>query len=461
MREQVSKLLILLMVFTFVKGLFWVFTTPIFQAPDEPQHYSYVQYLVEKRRIPKIKELDFKPSERLAVQMQILETRDIAHNAHIQHSYYRAASDIHPHEALKSLENLNATPSEINYIHNYGPLYYLLNVPIYLIAEPSLPWQVYGMRAFSVLLSCLTVLLVFLSARLLFDRWNFPLLFGLFFTLHPQFSFVSASINNDNLIILLFTLFFYLATKWWGQNLTVQKVLLLIGIGFLGFITKTHGIILGFLIFMYLLLDFLRRMDLKKILLAGFALLAGILASASIFFQQIAKGFLQNPNAINDYFNEHGVLWFLKTITLTRLFRTYKSFFGRYGWLDTLMPEWAYYLFFALMLPALMGLVVFFMKSKDKKLKSIMAFFIFSILVVDFTYTLLFAKNAILFDYYNFPIQGRYYFIVLLPILFLMFLGLSGLSKKYVKPILYGSVYLMFFVHIIALFALIPIRYYL
>lgn len=477
MKVKISKAVIVLLLITLIKGLIWVFITPVFQTPDEPQHYSYVQYLAEKQSIPQITKLEFEASERLAKQMAILEVEQIAHNSHIQHSFYRSASSVHPHDALnaKDIIALDATPSELNYIHNYGPLYYALNLPIYLAFEPNLAGQIHAMRIFSVLLSCLTVFLVYLTSRRIFKKYlsnftlskSFPFATALLFTLHPQFSFISASVNNDNLIILLFSFFFYLIVRWMGETLSLKKILLLLLLGFAGFITKTQGIILMILILLYLFLDLLQRVNWKKMLLFTSATIVSAIASASIFFDQILKGFVQNESAITSYFSEYSILWFLKTITFTRLFRTYKSFWGRYGWLDTLMPEWAYYMLFGLMLAGFVGLIVFVVRNlrkikEHKNFLRLLGFFALSILLVDFIYTVLFAKNAVLFEYYNFPIQGRYYFIVLMPIIFLLMLGIAGLVReKWQNRAMAGAVYLVFFVHVISLFALVPIRYYL
>ena len=38
-----------------ILGLLYALYTPAWQAPDEPAHYNYVQYLAEQRRFPVLK----------------------------------------------------------------------------------------------------------------------------------------------------------------------------------------------------------------------------------------------------------------------------------------------------------------------------------------------------------------------------------------------------------------------
>lgn len=442
---------IFLLIITLTKGLFWVFVVPIFQAPDEPQHYSYVQYLAEKRSLPYIKELKFQPSERLAQQMKILETEQIAHNPHIQHSYYRQAADFHPHQLLQHAATLDPTPGEYNYVHNYGPLYYLVNLPLYFLFEPDLVKQVYAMRILSLLMSCVTVILAFLIVRKLPHLGDhFALPAALFISFLPQFSFVAGSINNDNLIILWFTIFFYLAVNWLDKTLDLKKILTLAAFALLAFLTKTQGVFLLIMTAAYILWRSRRSLYLLVATVLGLAL------ALIVFIQEFVKKFVGQWDTVQTYFNEHSFLWLIQTITFTRLFRTYKSFVGRFGWLDTLMPEWAYVLFFVVLMAGFIGLIFFiYQYARKKQVLKVLLFFVASIVLVDLSYTLLFARNAVLMEYYNFPTQGRYYFVVLLPLTALLFWGLRS------RYLAWTAFYVVFLLNIVSILAIIPIRYYL
>src|SRR3989344_395850 len=45
-----KKLIKILLLLTFIKGLVWMVLTPIFQVPDEPSHFSIIQFIGETGR---------------------------------------------------------------------------------------------------------------------------------------------------------------------------------------------------------------------------------------------------------------------------------------------------------------------------------------------------------------------------------------------------------------------------
>jgi hypothetical protein len=80
-------------------GTLYAVHTPAWQAPDEPAHYNYIQYLAEQRRFPILKPGDF--------PAQYLEEIKAAH--------FPPEMSIAP----------------IRYEYHQPPLYYLLAVPVY------------------------------------------------------------------------------------------------------------------------------------------------------------------------------------------------------------------------------------------------------------------------------------------------------------------------------------------
>ncbi len=109
---------------------------------------------------------------------------------------------------------------------------------------------------------------------------------------------------------------------------------------------------------------------------------------------------------------------------------------------------------------ALIGLVVWFYKKHQQKESSIKIAIAActAAIITDITYAILFARNAITMEYYNFPTQGRYYFIVILPLVALMFMGLKQLSKtNYLSLLAVGFVIAL---NLVSILAIIPIRYY-
>jgi len=74
-----KKLVILLLVLTFLKGVLWAIFTPIFQTPDEQLQYLYIQYLAEHKRPPEQQEVLLFPEESLDA-CRLLEFGKMAYN---------------------------------------------------------------------------------------------------------------------------------------------------------------------------------------------------------------------------------------------------------------------------------------------------------------------------------------------------------------------------------------------
>lgn len=137
--------------------LAFVFFTPVFYAPDEVSHYNYIQYLLEKKAFP------------------------------VQTS------------------KLGDTTDDFEY--NQPPLYYLLLTPLFGVAKGgfhSVAATVTLLRLSSVLLWGLNVWLgkVWLRRLEVKDPFIWAFVMGMICLL-PTYTFVSAVINNDNLLATL------------------------------------------------------------------------------------------------------------------------------------------------------------------------------------------------------------------------------------------------------------------
>lgn len=130
--------------------LIYAFTNPVYNAPDEQAHFKYVQYLVQEASFPKAESRVEAPTN--------------------DWEYYQP------------------------------PLYYLLSAPILLIFDSA-----YALRIFSVLLSLGVVFLTYWAFR--------SLIAAAFVAFLPTYVGLSTAITNDNLLIFLFTLFFFLILR--------------------------------------------------------------------------------------------------------------------------------------------------------------------------------------------------------------------------------------------------------
>jgi len=145
----------------------YVFITPLWQAPDEPAHYNYVQHLVLRGSLPVLQEGDY------------------------------------PHQYLEELKAAGfpeeMSVASIRYEGHQPPLYYFLGFPVLSVVQGfSLRVQVYALRLLSVLLGSAVVVLAHCLGRVLWPQAPLAAvaLAGVV-AFVPMHTAVCSAINND------------------------------------------------------------------------------------------------------------------------------------------------------------------------------------------------------------------------------------------------------------------------
>jgi 4-amino-4-deoxy-L-arabinose transferase-like glycosyltransferase len=142
--------------------------TPPWQVPDEPAHYNYVAQIVADGCCPVIAPGDY----------------DQGYLNELTGSGFPDDADLSP----------------IEYEDHQPPLYYLLATPIFVLSGGSLT----ALRLFSVALSAVTIILIYLVAiRVLPDRPEIALASAAFVAFVPQHVAMMAGVNNDSLAELV------------------------------------------------------------------------------------------------------------------------------------------------------------------------------------------------------------------------------------------------------------------
>ncbi len=178
----------------------WALITPVFQGPDEVDHFAYTQSLVERGQKPSSDPQSplsrWSRSESLALEgvdfptdHQVGDTR--APWLPAQSRRYEARLQrLHPSESDGGGYTTSA---------EHGPVYYLALAPAYLATRGgSVFSQLTLMRLASALLGALVVLFTFLLARELAPRrpW-LAVLAALLVAYEPMYGFISGIVNND------------------------------------------------------------------------------------------------------------------------------------------------------------------------------------------------------------------------------------------------------------------------
>jgi hypothetical protein len=186
-------------------ALLYSSATPIFEASDEVSHYAVVQHIADTGALPVQQPGINSPWDQEGSQPPL---------------YYLLVSPlarlIDTRDATERMyRNPHAAPGDPSLDSNR-------NLVIHSPAE-NFPWHnttlaVHLIRFLSILMGAGTIMLSYLIARCIFpDRSSIPIGTAALIAFNPMFIFIAASVNNDNLTILLTSLALYLSVLCWYE----------------------------------------------------------------------------------------------------------------------------------------------------------------------------------------------------------------------------------------------------
>jgi 4-amino-4-deoxy-L-arabinose transferase-like glycosyltransferase len=359
---QISKItfqrvLLLIILGYLLLAIIYSLSTPPLEASDEYKHFPVVQHIQTNYELPILDPEDPGLWLQEAAQPPLyyilmaaitlpLDTGDLA--------------DIHQ-------VNPHAYVGNPNQIHNKN----------LIIHQPDLeafPWNgsvlaIYLIRLLSILMGVGTILITSRLALMFFDP-SVALLAAAMTAFNPMFIFVSASVNNDSLAILLGTLISYLLvnflreppeskTGWWRY----LSMGLIVGLGAL---TKLSiGGLLLFALGITLLLAW-RRRD-RSYLFGSLLVLIGSLLLITPWALRNLQIY-DDPTALSAFIEVQGT----REVPITlhgwqAEFGTfYRSFWGLFGGVNIAAPEFYYYMYNLMALIGLVGLLLWFWKQRKK-----------------------------------------------------------------------------------------------
>lgn len=448
----------------FFKGLIWINAFPAFQSPDEVGHVNQV-YTV-KNYHPNLweKAIIFSggaPSEVLQKALQHFET-DYLRFLPLNHQSFLAENQI-------ASESNKPPPKHVSsYGFGYLPLYYYLNIPATWVSN-QIGEQIMVMRVISLVALLLTLLLIYLTGKEIFNSQKWAFLLTVLAGFQPMFNFIMVSVNNDVLLNLVFAFFFYLAVKGFVIKKFNWRLLLImmlvIGVGVL---VKPQAYLLLLLLGVFLVFKILqRKMKFWWLYLTGVFFSGGVLGWFAVQKVLLTR-FKIDMAILGEFWEGHSEIWMVKTLVVKRLFTVfYKSFWAQFGWLDTLVTKPYYFLIALFVLVGLAGALIYLVKflSKLKRLTPRNWMFLYMLIavgVLEIVYFFLHIRSVVFLGDYNFPTQGRYYFVMLLPILAILLRGwLTVIPKKLQGLSGFLLAFLMIFFNFICLIQFILSRYYI
>lgn len=215
-----------------LRCLIYLALTPPWQAPDEPTSIELLLTIESRGRLVSPADTDIKVQREIVASMQRAHYWDLGG--------YGYAPKV-PNAVFKDVYACCGTQ-----LHR-PPLYHLLMLPAASLTEGwALEQRLIVLRAATILLGMITVmLLTLISYELVAVHPALPLVMPALVAFHPQFTYISTIFNSDNLITLIGALFFFVLLRVMQRGLTLRRFLLLAGLIGLGFFTKRTIIFLA------------------------------------------------------------------------------------------------------------------------------------------------------------------------------------------------------------------------
>lgn len=358
LRQKPLMLYTLLIVYALLWGVY-VYAVPTFESPDEVQHVGMAHYIAETGRLP--------------VQEAGEETIYMQQGSQPPLYYLIAAALISPidrddFEAV-TRRNPHANVGNPGLAGNKN---YVLHDQLYPAALEGTALAVFVMRAIGLLCGLVTIAAVFASARLIApERRSVARFAAALVVFNPQFLFITASANNDNLIMAL-------------SSLTLWQVLLNLRDGFYGWrsvkiavlvalatLTKLSGLVLVPLVALTALWVARRDRDWRGLVFLG-GLMAGVWALLAGWW------YARNLTLYGELFGNQRMLdvfgrrefesvgaWLRAMVSEFEGLRW--SFWGVFGWFNINAPA-AFYVFTdVLALLGIIGLLIYLWSQRQNR----------------------------------------------------------------------------------------------
>lgn len=246
-----NKLLWILFTVGLLCRILFAFGTPDFYAPDEQSHFNYIKFLAEHRSFP----------------IQVSKT-DAASN---DWEYYQP------------------------------PLYYLTQAPVYWISKYISSSETFALRAIRLTSIFIWVMGIFFAMRCLqilrVKNNSLQIVAIGMMSLLPTYTFLSAMINNDNLVICLGNALLCLAVR---RQFSVKSAMLTGFVLGLSILTKFSAFLYAPVIFFLALLQLHMRRE-------RFQIICAYMLTLSLVTALMISGWLYRNNSIYESLSAENV----------------------------------------------------------------------------------------------------------------------------------------------------------
>ncbi len=251
-------------------ALLYAYAVPVFESPDETTHVGMVQTIATTGQLP--------------VQ-QVGEETIYAQEGSQPPLYYLIAAQImRLFDRSDFAQALAKNPHAIVGIPGaVGNKNITLHDQLYPPALHGTVLAVYALRLFSIVLGAVSVTAIFHSGRLLAPQHpGVALLAAGLTAFNPQFLFISASVNNDNLVTALNCLVLWQVLVMLRDGFSTRRSVLMAVLLALAGISKLSGLVLLPVVALAALWVGFRRRDWQRSVPAGHADRRGLAAAGRL-----------------------------------------------------------------------------------------------------------------------------------------------------------------------------------
>lgn len=405
-----NRVLLALLLLAAAKSLLWSVAIPPWRAPDEPQHFGYIEYLSTEHSIPLYGNAFFYPN--------VFESLSRTNFGGI------IGSESTP---------VDPQTRQLNPAAQHPPLYYMLMLPAYeAAAGGSVETQLYFVRIFGGIIFLALIAVSYRFARLVFPSAPFMQIgVPLLMIFHPQLAFISAGGMNDALLTFLFTLFLYQLVVFAKGDFTLRRAAIIGAVIGLGMLTKSSFLVAYLIGLVVISVLFLRSKDQRLRLLKATGVALAV--SLPIFFWYFLRNYFElgewQPGNKADRYHATG-WWNLLSATRFRA-DLISSFLGNFSWMSMPLPDHVLYWFRRISEFAFLGLMLALALGYWRRGRRLLEPWLTLLFAGVFT---LFVVMAAYFELTFGGAQGRYLFPADFAFWSLMLVGLVGWLPSSWRP---------------------------
>jgi 4-amino-4-deoxy-L-arabinose transferase-like glycosyltransferase len=319
-----------------VVAIFYNVHTPLYESPDELQHAAFVTWLADGQGLPVVDVQDPGPWQQEGTQPPLYYWLTAMLAARVPHDQAETLAELNPYAGIGDPQR----PDNKNRVlHN--------------LQQECWPYQngtlfLHLARFVSTLMGLGTLIAVYRLGRITFpDRRGIALAMVSFVAFIPQFLFLSASVNNDNLVILIASWVLVLLASWLhAPQLPGWPALALLGV-LLGMaaLSKFSGLLLWPLSAGTMFWLAWREKRFGWLLPAGLLVLGLALALSGWWFVRNQQLY-GDPSGLAPHLSIMGTR--RRPPSLAKAIREFNgfrySFWAMFGWFNILVPNLFYWI---------------------------------------------------------------------------------------------------------------------